>query len=289
MLWVKLHVGIHRNPKIRRGGRDVRDLFVLLLCINGEHDFGGVIPAAYCAPDLLADDLGVTHETAGNALKRGETVGLFQRNEAGDLAISGFSDEWMPIKGSSTERVRAFRARHRNHTSEAHAVTHETVTETPSVSYETRNGDKRREEEKREEEIREEPPTVGRVLELPLAPPPRLDMNRVYAEYPRKEGKSKGLAKLAKALRTPSDLESCIAAARAYAAHCAISGQYLKHFDTWTSEWEDWVPGEDGRPANGAVPASQSRPSATGAKTYSPAEMAQMARAEFERERGGSR
>jgi hypothetical protein len=167
MLWVKLHVGIHRNPKIRRGGRDVRDLFVLLLCINGEHDFGGVIPAAYCAPDLLADDLGVTHETAGNALKRGETVGLFQRNEAGDLAISGFSDEWMPIKGSSTERVRAFRARHRNHTDETIAVTHETVTETPSVSHETRNGDKSRLDKKRSDKSVAAPQLVaGPALEV---------------------------------------------------------------------------------------------------------------------------
>jgi hypothetical protein len=93
------------------------------------------------------------------------------------------------------------------------------------------------------------------VLELvPSAPP--LDLDALYAPYPRKEGKAKGMAKLKRAITTPAQYERFANAVRNYAKH--VDGRpadKVKHFDSFVSCWEDYA---DGLPfMASAVPQSE--------------------------------
>ncbi|NIT03480.1 hypothetical protein GTO10_00870, partial [Candidatus Saccharibacteria bacterium] len=61
------------------------------------------------------------------------------------------------------------------------------------------------------------------------------DLERVYFLYPRKQGKTNGLKKIAKEINTPELLEQFETAVKNYAAHCETgitSKKYIKHFDT---------------------------------------------------------
>jgi hypothetical protein len=100
----------------------------------------------------------------------------------------------------------------------------------------------------------------GRVLSLvPPPKPPKPDPLEVYALYPRKEGKTPGIKRLAPQLKTAKDLEDAKQAARNYAARVAKEGREIKHiklFSSWVSEWSDWVNPETTQPAR-ASPASE--------------------------------
>ena len=66
----------------------------------------------------------------------------------------------------------------------------------------------------------------------------------VYEAYPRKRGKSKGLAKLAKQVKTPADLAALRRAVDNYAEQVKLDGtdeQFVKYFDTFAGEWRDFV------------------------------------------------
>lgn len=94
------------------------------------------------------------------------------------------------------------------------------------------------------------------MLELPIPKQERraFDLEAAYRLYPRKEGKKRGLEKLAKAVKTPGDYASLMAAVKAYAEHRrGQDPQFTKHFDTWAGEWEDWIPDATGKPQNGAA------------------------------------
>lgn len=75
----------------------------------------------------------------------------------------------------------------------------------------------------------------------PIRPDPtRSDLERLYALYPRKEGKRLGM-ETAKKL-PPSKLSELELAIRNYAA--SVSGkdtQYVKHFSTFMNAWEDYI------------------------------------------------
>ena len=68
-------------------------------------------------------------------------------------------------------------------------------------------------------------------------------VDRVYQElYPRKIGKTKGVKKLAREIKTPEDLASLEAAVKNYASHCAgRDKEFIKHFSTFAGEWRDWI------------------------------------------------
>lgn len=128
------------------------------------------------------------------------------------------------------------------------------------------NGDPNRVNDARDETRRDEtnehiPRPGSGVLELPVPRTTRLafDLEAIYALYPRKVGKKNGLHRLSKAIKTQGDYELVLAAVKNYAAQIGATQtaeRYVKHFDTWVGEWEDWAPGPDGKPANGATPAT---------------------------------
>lgn len=70
----------------------------------------------------------------------------------------------------------------------------------------------------------------------------KLDLEKIYILYPRKEGKSGGLKKLAKEKLSPDDFEKLICAVENYAlSRRNEDPKFTKHFSTWVSEWRDWV------------------------------------------------
>lgn len=60
--------------------------------------------------------------------------------------------------------------------------------------------------------------------------------------FPRKEGKTKGIKKLLKEIKTLEDVGALRLACSNYAKSVAGKDrQYIKHFETFASEWRDWL------------------------------------------------
>lgn len=83
------------------------------------------------------------------------------------------------------------------------------------------------------------------------------DLEAAYKAYPRKEGKSEGLERLGKQVKTRADLDALKRAIANYAEQQRLDGntQYLKHFSTFTSEWRDWVDWKPQAKARASPPA----------------------------------
>jgi hypothetical protein len=92
----------------------------------------------------------------------------------------------------------------------------------------------------------------------------KFDFEVIYALYPRKLGRKKGLQRCRSVVTTQAKYDSLLVAVKHYAAFVAgTEDRFIKHFDSFMSCWEDWVepkspPGSAGR-ANG-TPAKPNRP-----------------------------
>jgi hypothetical protein len=96
-------------------------------------------------------------------------------------------------------------------------------------------------QEEEKEDLSSSPDPEGKPV-LALVPKPKLDLGEVYALYPRKEGKTPGLKRLAASVKSLKDLEDAKLAAKNYAEH--VRGREIKMvklFSTWVGEWPDWV------------------------------------------------
>ena len=149
MRWLKLDSGIYRNPKIVRAGRDARDLFIYLLCLNAEQEFNGEIPSGYADPEYLARDMGMEPEAVGHALVTLCHACLVTKCDSGHVTISGWGAEWAPAPRTDRERKREQRKRERNARNDSGC--HGNVTDSHALS--RCHVEERRGEEKREEEI----------------------------------------------------------------------------------------------------------------------------------------
>jgi len=71
-----------------------------------------------------------------------------------------------------------------------------------------------------------------------------LDLEFLYQQYPRKQGKHRGM-KIAKAqIKTDKELEELTIAVNNYSTYCKRSVEdpkFIKHFSTFMSEWRDWI------------------------------------------------
>jgi len=68
-------------------------------------------------------------------------------------------------------------------------------------------------------------------------------IEQIYANhYPRKVGKSRGIDKLSKQIKSDDDLNKLQLAVNNYSNHVKDSEmQYIKQFSTFASEWKDWI------------------------------------------------
>lgn len=95
----------------------------------------------------------------------------------------------------------------------------------------------------------------------PASPGDEFDFDAVYAAYPRKEGKKKGLQRCRSQIKTREKYDALLRAVKNYAA--IASPGYEKHFDTFMGCWEDYVdaglltprPAEPARAVGHAKPA----------------------------------
>ena len=90
------------------------------------------------------------------------------------------------------------------------------------------------------------------------------EFEEAYAEYPRKEGKSRGMAKLKAQIKTTASLKDFKAAVGRYLEHTrqhAVEPKFIKHFSTFVTEWKDWLDPMTGNviKIQKALPASQPR------------------------------
>jgi hypothetical protein len=66
------------------------------------------------------------------------------------------------------------------------------------------------------------------------------DFEAVYALYPRKEGRKKGLARCRSSVKSRLKYDALLQAVKNYAA-TVTDPTYAKHFDTFMGCWEDYV------------------------------------------------
>jgi len=69
------------------------------------------------------------------------------------------------------------------------------------------------------------------------------DLDQIYAQYPRKEGKKKGITKLKSIIKSQEIYDRVMTAVQFYAAKCEAEGtdkKYIKQFSSFVSVWEDY-------------------------------------------------
>jgi hypothetical protein len=86
---------------------------------------------------------------------------------------------------------------------------------------------------------------------------PAFDFEALYQKYPRKEGKAAGLLACRKQIKAQDEYEALSLSIDRYAAHCARSGQLVKHFSSFLGSektghtWREWI---DPQTGSGAIP-----------------------------------
>jgi len=79
--------------------------------------------------------------------------------------------------------------------------------------------------------------------------PAKMDLERLYKMYPRKQGKAEGLARLRTQIKSKQDYDAFEFAVQKYREHLEESGterQYIMHFSTFVGtksipRWRDWL------------------------------------------------
>jgi hypothetical protein len=106
--FAKMAADMDSHPKVRRAGRDGREVFLFVLRRNalGNHD--GRLPLDYVDPEYLADQLMMDVETARNGLSLCVTAGLLRVTDT-EVAISGWDFEWSKSSLTNSERQARFR------------------------------------------------------------------------------------------------------------------------------------------------------------------------------------
>lgn len=93
-------------------------------------------------------------------------------------------------------------------------------------------------EEKKKEETQKRSPG-GRVHST-------FDFEALYELYPRKRGKKKGLWLAERSIKTAAQYDRLKSAIQNYALECRGKEiQYVRYFDRFMVDWEDWVEREE--------------------------------------------
>lgn len=68
------------------------------------------------------------------------------------------------------------------------------------------------------------------------------EITDLYKDYPRHEGKSKGVKKLVATIKTDQDMDDLRSAFYNYLDQCAgVEIQFIKHFSTFANSWRDYL------------------------------------------------
>lgn len=238
--YAKLDAGFHANRKARKAGRLGREFFVFVLCQNAQRGMTGSIPADDLEPWFVAEQLQMTEDEAGEAIRRAVDAGLI--NVTKDrVTIRGWDEEWGKRPLSAAERQQRHRDRNANRSTnnDVHVTRHgATATSNGSTKRNddnvTNNG--RRDASRRKEGIKEG----------------------------RKEGRDRERRATARLLPSdfrPAEETTRIAGERRlnlehelaqFRDHCASTG---KKSQDWDAELRKWLRASEGRgaPATGGT------------------------------------
>ncbi len=106
--WCKVAADLDCHPKIRKAGRDGREVFLFILRRNSLGNYEGRLPIVMVDPDYLADQLMMSADTARNGIVTACNAGLLRVTER-HVVISGWEFEWSKSSMTNAER----QARHR--------------------------------------------------------------------------------------------------------------------------------------------------------------------------------
>lgn len=76
----------------------------------------------------------------------------------------------------------------------------------------------------------------------------KFDLEEAYRRYPRKQGKSPGLKRLAPQIQTQEDYDNLLTAIDNYSRCETVKKGFIKLFSSFVGEWRDWID-----PVNGTV------------------------------------
>jgi len=100
------------NPKIRKAGRDGRDIFEFLLRRVAIGRTAGTVPLKYLEVDYLAEQLMMSCDEARHGTSRAVTARLIEIDEtAGVVRVVGWSEEWGRRPKDGKERTADWRER----------------------------------------------------------------------------------------------------------------------------------------------------------------------------------
>lgn len=151
-LFAKMDINLDSHPKIRKAGRDGREVFLFVLRKNAALGRGGKIPVSYVDPDYLSEQLMVTVSEARSGLSRAVTADLLFVTGL-EVAISGWDEEWGGRALSDAERKAKQRKKAKKpDTSDGESRDVTVGHETDRDDRDSHAVEKRREEKKREEE-----------------------------------------------------------------------------------------------------------------------------------------
>lgn len=227
MTWVKLDDQFPDHPKVIAAGGDAAWLYVAGLCYCQAKLTDGHIPRGIVVrltdrrhPLVLANQLvkvGLWEEDAD-----GFRVHDFMEYNLDSATVKAKKD-------ANRNRVTAWR-KERGGNAVRNAVTTDVRTQIvhdPASASASASKDQRHAQ-----------PVAERVTPS--------EIEAVYARaYPRKEGKTRGLAKLARQIKTPADLAAFGAAVDNFAAKMRREKrepQHVMHFATFAGEWREHVP-----------------------------------------------
>lgn len=112
IVYAKMAASLDRNRKIRRGGRECREIYLWVLRCCADRDAPGVIPAADLLDlEFMADTLMCSSEDVQKGTRAAIRVGLLEI-VGGEVFVCGWEDEWAdnaPLSGA--ERQRRYRER----------------------------------------------------------------------------------------------------------------------------------------------------------------------------------
>lgn len=150
LIFAKLDPGFFNNRKILRAGRDGRDVFLAVLCINAGRGGPGWIPGGDLEPWYMAHYLGITQEQARSGIEAvlvAELVEYVEVDGVTRVTIVGWSEDWSRRAKTDAERAHDYRERKKPKTDDNQQPSQSSRDD---VTTKSRVTDQRRGEERRE-------------------------------------------------------------------------------------------------------------------------------------------
>lgn len=126
--WLKFDATYFANRKILRAGRDGRDVFLAVLCMNAQRGSRGFVPIADWDPEYLAHYLGIAVTEAVTGMKRAVAADLLAV-EVDRVDIVGWDEHWSSQAKTRAQIQKDYRERKRGQVE--HALPSD-VTQLPS-------------------------------------------------------------------------------------------------------------------------------------------------------------